>query len=115
MRDFKYFVIGFAKAFWIVRGVMLTLLLILLICSVIIYPFEAMSYFETLYMCLITALTIGYGDLTPQSMIGKIFSIGIGFIGLVFVGLVVAIATAALRETTEKRLGRPLNVDKTQR
>ncbi len=50
---------------------------------------EGWSYLDSLYFCVITLTSIGYGDLTPKSDIGKIFTMmyvlaGIGLlIGLV--------------------------------
>jgi hypothetical protein len=52
---------------------------------------------------LLTALTIGYGDITPKTTIGHILSVLIGLIGMIFVGLIVAIASRALTETVKER------------
>ncbi|NGX61708.1 MAG: hypothetical protein K940chlam9_01197 [Chlamydiae bacterium] len=55
-------------------------------------------------MSLITALTIGYGDVIPHTPMGKIISIIVGFTGLVFVGLSVAIAARGFKEDGKSKM-----------
>ena len=40
------------------------------------------SYVDSLYFTVITVTTIGYGDLAPQTDIGKIFTIFFSFLGI---------------------------------
>jgi voltage-gated potassium channel len=54
------------------------------------------------YFAFITALSIGYGDIHPETSLGKIVSVGIGLIGMLFVGCTVAVANRALRDTAER-------------
>jgi voltage-gated potassium channel len=59
-----------------------------------------------LYFAFITGLTIGYGDIVVKTPVGRILAVLIGFIGVLFSGLVVAAALRALGETfheSEKR------------
>jgi hypothetical protein len=58
---------------------------------------------ETMYLAFITALTIGYGDLTPESGLSKLIAIGIGFLGIVFTGLMVAATLKALELTINEQ------------
>ncbi len=101
MRDFLHFAKSFGRTFWLARGVLLTILLLLLICSIITFRVEDISFWDSVYLSLITGLTIGYGDITPVTFIGQLMSICEGFIGLVFIGLNVAIATLALKRTAD--------------
>lgn len=55
-----------------------------------------------MYLSFITAFTIGYGDITPVTIIGRVLSVIIGLIGIIFTGLVVAIATRALVSTIQE-------------
>ncbi|KGO77616.1 Ion transport 2 [Penicillium italicum] len=41
--------------------------------AVVFWKLEAMDYFEALYFCFTSLLTIGYGDFTPESNPGKPF------------------------------------------
>jgi voltage-gated potassium channel len=51
---------------------------------------------QSLYLAAATALTVGYGDLAPVTVSGRIISIVLGFEGLIFMGVVIAAAVAAL-------------------
>jgi voltage-gated potassium channel len=53
---------------------------------------ENWSRFDALYWTIITATTVGYGDLRPTGKMGKVLAVLIAFIGLVFTGIMVAIA-----------------------
>jgi len=66
------------------------LLLLVLISGVAFYSqVEGWSYIDALYFAVITMATIGYGDLTPATTAGKIFTM---FYALVSVGVFVSLA-----------------------
>jgi voltage-gated potassium channel len=48
-----------------------------------------------MYYAFITATTVGYGDFHPRKRLSKILAIIIAFVGIVFTGIVVAIALHA--------------------
>ena len=102
MHDFILFVRQFVRMLHFVRGVLLTMLLMLLVLSLITFKVDNISLTDAVYFVFITALTIGYGDITPESGITQITSIVAGFIGVVFVGLIVAISTRALKLAVEE-------------
>ena len=60
---------------------------------------EAIPLGTALYFAFVTGLTIGYGDIVPVSAAGRIVSIVLGFVGILFTGLVVAVAVRALQQT----------------
>ncbi|CAG8909114.1 unnamed protein product [Penicillium egyptiacum] len=41
--------------------------------AVVFWKLESITYFESLYFCFVSLLTIGYGDFTPQSNPGRPF------------------------------------------
>jgi voltage-gated potassium channel len=49
-------------------------------------------------------LTIGYGDIVVKSTVGKISAILIGFIGVLFTGLIVAAAVHAIGKIVKKEI-----------
>jgi voltage-gated potassium channel Kch len=66
------------------------LLLIVLISGVAFYTqVEGWSYLDALYFSVITMATIGYGDLSPVTTSGKIFTM---FFALVSIGIFVSLA-----------------------
>ncbi len=103
MRDFIFFAGHFFAHLHFVRGVFLTLLLFLLALALIISLIDDISLADALYLVFITALTVGYGDLTPSSGATRIACVLAGFVGVIFVGLVVAASTRALREAYEEK------------
>jgi hypothetical protein len=53
--------------------------------TVIFRIVEDWSVLDSLYFCVITLTTIGFGDFSPETPTGKIFTICYVFIGLGFV------------------------------
>ena len=46
------------------------------------------SYGDGLYWALITAASIGYGDITPQTNVGRIIAATLGVMGVITVGVI---------------------------
>ncbi len=70
---------------------------------------EKIRVFEGIYLAFITALTIGYGDITAHTDLGKIISVLIGLIGMVTTGIIVSLAFQATRIAYEGYFGEDLN------
>lgn len=85
-----------------VREVLVTFLLILFLGCLLIWRYEDISFGNAVYFTFITGLSIGYGDITPETTMGKIVSVGIGLVGVLPVGLSIAIATRALADTAKR-------------
>ena len=60
---------------------------------------ERWGAWQGLYFACITGLTIGYGDLVPTRAATRILAVAIGCCGIVFTGLIVALAVRALQQT----------------
>ena len=103
MRDFIIFARYFVQHLHFVRGVLLTLLLLLLAFALIISLIDEISIAEALYFVFITALTVGYGDITPGSGVTRLVSVLAGFVGVIYVGLTVAVSTHALEEAVDEK------------
>jgi voltage-gated potassium channel len=74
---------------------LVTLTLIIVILGHFLGKIEGWSKFDALYHALIAATTIGYGDFHPTRKRSKILAIVIAFVGIVFTGILVAIALHA--------------------
>jgi hypothetical protein len=66
--------------------------------AVVIAGVEQMPIEEAVYFALITGFTIGYGIIVPMTTVGRIVSVVLGFIGILYTGLVVALAVHAVEE-----------------
>ena len=57
---------------------------------------EGWSVQDSLYFAFVSGLTIGYGDLAPDSLAGRILAIAIGICGVLMTALVAAVAVKAI-------------------
>ena len=83
-----------------VREVIVSLILLIFLGGVTISQVENIGLGDASYFAFITAFSIGYGDISPETAIGKMVSVAIGLVGMLFVGITVAIATRALAEVS---------------
>jgi voltage-gated potassium channel len=81
-----------------VRESIMSLLLLIVLGGFTISKLESIKLGDAMYFAFITGLTIGYGDISPQTAWGRVVSVAIGLFGVLFVGLIVAIATRALAD-----------------
>lgn len=51
---------------------------------------------EGLYFAFVSGLTIGFGDFAPKTVAGRVFAVGLGFLGILFTALVAAVGVEAL-------------------
>ena len=65
---------------------------------------EGIKLGDAMYFAFITALSVGYGDIHPETSSGKLVSVSIGLVGMFFVGVTVAIANRSLAETSKRHL-----------
>jgi hypothetical protein len=100
--EFRHFVRHFLRYTYFVRGVLACLLLLIAVGGVAISYLENLSLSDSIYFAFITGMTIGYGDISPATVCGRLVSVGMGMIGVLFTGMTVAIATRALADTVKQ-------------
>lgn len=83
------------------RRILFTVLTVLLIGTVFYHHVEHFSWLDSIYFCIVTLATVGYGDLTPHTDIGKIFTM---FYILFGVGILASGVSYLLRYSATKRL-----------
>jgi voltage-gated potassium channel len=90
---------------WLKPNFLSTLLiaLMLLISGTFFYSnVEGWRLIDSLYFCVMTLTTIGYGDLQPTSDISKIFTMFYSIIGIgVFIALIAQLAQAQIEKKDE--------------
>ncbi len=64
------------------RTLSLSTLFILINGTVFYHFIERLSWIDALYFSVITLTTVGYGDISPQTNIGKLFTIVYILVGL---------------------------------
>ena len=93
----------FLKITWHLRVVHLMLLALIMAGAGVIAATEKVSFGKAVYFSFITALTVGYGDIVPSTAIGRVIAVLLGFTGILFMGVVVAVAVEALRRVVEEK------------
>ena len=74
--------------------------LLAVVIGVIVYhSVEHLSWLNAYYFSVITLTTVGYGDITPQTLTGKIFTT---FYALFGIGIVTTFISARMRRRSEK-------------
>lgn len=98
--------INFVKTFFrylnVMREFILGIVLTITAGGFLLSTVEKIPLGDGVYFAFITGLTIGYGDITPKTLIGRIICVLLGVVGLIFAGVLVAIANRALADTTRK-------------
>ena len=108
-------IFGFKHLFRIIRQVfqseegqaILASLASLLVLGTVFYTMvEKLAMLDSLYLSFTTLTTIGYGDFTPKTALGKIFTMIYGLLGLGIVSLslgIIAKEALALQKQRKKQ------------
>ena len=106
MVSFVAVLVRFVRAVWQswrdpeFRG-LFTLVLVTLLSGTLFYrQVEGWSLLDSLYFSVVTLTTVGYGDLSPSTAAGKVFTILYIFVGLGFVN---AVAERSLERRRDRR------------
>ena len=92
----------FLRIVWHFKTIFLSLIALTAGGAVVIAHYEGLSLGEALYFAGVNGLTIGYEDIVAKSTAGRTVAILIGFIGVLFSGLVVAAALRAVGQSIKK-------------
>jgi voltage-gated potassium channel len=89
----------FVRLFFLAASFVWPLLLgfvvLIVVLGLVIGKREGWSRLDAVYFAFVSATTVGFGDLHPGDKISKILSIVIALLGLIFTGIVIAIALHA--------------------
>jgi voltage-gated potassium channel len=101
-----FFTLEFLKSFavmvWSGLPLFLGLGLMIAALAIAVGRREGWSTGDSLYYGFITATTVGYGDMTPGTGRGKFYAIILAVIGLIFTGIMVALAVEAAGEAFDQ-------------
>jgi voltage-gated potassium channel len=98
------FLTTFLRSLYFLRGILLLLLLLAAGGATLMWLVEEdVSLLDSIYFASITALTVGYGDIVPRTLLGKAASAFIGLVGVIIMGILVAASVWALEFTLKSR------------
>ena len=96
----RHFLVELVRQVRVIWPILSGIFVLMAGCGIVIGRLENWGIGESLYFTFVTGLTIGYGDLTPKTLVRRLLAMVVGFAGVVVTGLVAAISVQALRATT---------------
>lgn len=105
MLKISAFLRGLKAAFGdeIVRTILSMTIAIILLATLIYMWIEGWGPIDALYFTVMTISTVGYGDITPETSLGKLFTVVYVISGMgIFVALVTRIANTVLRQSVNE-------------
>ena len=94
----RQFLNGLVRGLKVVWPILSALIVLIVGLGVIVGLREGWSLQESVYFSFVTGLTIGYGDFSPKTLIGRVLAIGIGLCGILLVAVAAAVAVNALTD-----------------
>ena len=103
------FTLQFIKLFFygleLTAPILSFLVLIIVVLGQLAGKQESWSRAEALYWTFITATTVGYGDFRPMARASRALAVLIAFCGLIFTGILVAVAITATTYSIQSHYG----------
>lgn len=97
------FLSEFATGLWVTAPLLLSLATAITFIGQFVGKREGWSRFEGFYWSFVTATTVGYGDLRPTHRVCRVLAIVTALLGLLFTGILIAIAVSAGTEALKMR------------
>lgn len=98
----RKFVVGLGTGLRVVWPILSALLVLIIAAGLVVGLIEGWSVQESIYFAFVSGLTIGYGDLAPQSLLARALAIAIGICGVLITALVAAVAVKALTAALDR-------------
>ena len=106
------FTIAFVELFfwsiYLVAPLLVFLSFFIILLGQIVCSIEKWGTFDGLYWSLITATTVGYGDIRPLRKVSKALSVAIALVGIMLTGIIIAVtlntASIALEKYGDERI-----------
>jgi voltage-gated potassium channel len=75
--------------------------MLIIVLGLIVGRIESWNWFDSIYWAFITATTVGYGDIRPLRPVPRLLSILVALVGVIFTGLLVALAVSAATQSLD--------------
>ena len=93
---FREFLAAHLGLLYELSGVMVLFVAVIGVAGVLISRFDRIPLEDAIYFAFITAFTVGFGDVAPRSRGARVVTVFLALIGIILVGVVVAVAVHAL-------------------
>ena len=95
--SFRDFFRIFLKVMYAMRKILTALFFFIFLMGVIIGYIEGIGWVDGIYLAFVSALTVGYGDITPSTAFGRFICVGLlPITGMLLTGIMVAGAIKAI-------------------
>lgn len=85
----------FLLALALTSPLLISFILIITALGLVVGKREGWTRLDAIYFAFITATTVGFGDYYPKGKLARILTIVIALLGLIFTGIVIALAIHA--------------------
>ena len=97
------FTLDFSRTFFqvmlLISPILISLSSLIIGLGQVVGKIERWDRLDSLYWSLITATTVGYGDIRPKQHLSRVIAIAIAIMGVIFPGILVSIAIEATRHS----------------
>jgi len=101
----------FIWSIYLVSPLLLFLAVIIVLLGLVVSKIEQWNKFDALYWALITATTVGYGDIRPIKKASRVLSILIAIIGMMLSGIIIAVTLNSTGVAFEKHVD-PIQIER---
>ena len=98
----RHFLRALVKELHVVWPILSLLIFLIAALGFLVGLREGWTFQESEYFGFITGLTIGYGDFSPKTLLGRVLPICIGACGVLLTALLAAVAVKALTAAAEE-------------
>lgn len=101
-KSFQTFTALLVRYLYILRGLLGAQLALVVGCGLLFAQLEDRELWDGVYFAIISATTVGYGDISPATFPGQLISIFLALLGTIFFGNLVAVSTHAFSMTIKQ-------------
>ena len=102
MKFTRDFLATFGRILWLLTPLWSGLALIISAGGLLLARVQQLAWGDGLYLAWITALTVGYGDLTPKTGGARLLCVMLAVVGVTFTAIITSLALNAGRVAMER-------------
>lgn len=102
MRFTRDFLGTFGRILWLLTPLWSGLAALICAGGLLLARLLQLPWGDGLYLAWITALTVGYGDITPKTAAARLLCVALALIGVIFTAIITSLALNAGRVAMER-------------